>query len=154
MTDFHFEGSNEQNTSLRFEGLFNYLEEIPSELFELSYSNFPLNNMHLSDSRYIPDKVEKGSGTVNGKLELNGDKLNGTVKFAGRSLAFAEAGESGELSKAQQIIRDVIRQTNNINFNARISGEGDDLKFSLNSNLDELFVEILNAVVGKVVEKD
>jgi uncharacterized protein (TIGR03545 family) len=152
MTDFHFKGMSDNQRSLKFDGVLNYLEETPSEVFSLNYSNFTLKNIHLADSRLVPNKLESGLGTVSGSLDIKGEKLQSKIEFSGKSLNFGAVKAGSKANKAEQIIQDVIRQTDNVNFKAIISGEKDNLKFSLKSNLDEIFSRNLKAIVGKEVE--
>lgn len=153
MTDFHFDGSGEGKTAVKLEGVFNYLEETPSEMFKLSYSDFPLKGIKLADSRFIPNAVESGNGNVTSMLELNGEKLNGRIDFTGSALNFDTESSKKASNKAEQMIQDIIRKTERVTFNAKISGQKDALKFALSSNLDELFARNLKSVVGKEVEK-
>jgi len=153
MTDFRFEGSGENNSSLQFEGVLNYIEEIPAEVFKLSYTNFPLKNVQLADSRLVPAEIKSGIGTVNGTLDLKGETIQSEIEFVGRALNFDDSNKSSAGSKAEKMINELISQTDKINFKALIKGENDDLNFALRSNLDDLFSKNLKNLVGKEIEK-
>ncbi|MDP8202197.1 MAG: TIGR03545 family protein [Candidatus Tenebribacter burtonii] len=152
-TDFNVGGSTKAGLSLSANGELNYLHEEPQETFTLQYSNFSLKNVKLSDSELFPQKINNGFGDMEANLNLIGDKIAGKIGFAGKNLTF-DLEETGKAkTKFEEIIQDVIQNTNEIRFTAEIKGERDNLNFSLKSNLDELLVKNLKASLGKELEQ-
>ena len=152
-TSFSAEGSTKEDRSLSLNGELNYLEDEPQETFALNYSNFSLNNINLSDSDLLPYKIKKGSGNIEANLNLQGDTINGKIEFKSNNLTFDFGKTEKAKNKFEEIIRNVIQNTNSIHFTALIKGENDKLIFSLKSNLDELLMKSLKASLSKEVEQ-
>ncbi|MFC2088239.1 TIGR03545 family protein [Calditrichota bacterium] len=145
-------GSNKSGTSLDFDGELNYLKETPNENFNLRYTGFALANTKISDSKLLPNSINKGTGRLESVFNLAGDKIDGQIKFTGQNLVFDFSKQAKPKNKFDEIILSVIKSISTVDFVAKIQGHGDNLKFSINSNLDDLFVSKLNAILGKELE--
>ena len=152
VTDFALSGSGEQGRSVSLSGTLDYLTDQPRESFLLSYRNFSLQHLKLSDSDLLPYRIKSGRGHVESTLKLQGQEIKGKVVFSGKNLQF-DFGETQKKNKLKSVIRDLIQNTNSIEFSALISGKKDRLVFTLRSNLDELFVKNLKASLGKEVQQ-
>lgn len=145
-------GSNETGTSLNFEGELNYLEDVPTENFNLHYAGFSLANTKISDSKFMPNSINKGTGNLESVFNLEGDKIDGHIKFTGQNLVFDFSKQAKPKNKFDEIILSIIKSISTVDFVAKIQGHGDNLKFSINSNLDDLFVNRMNAILGNELE--
>ncbi len=152
-TDMDIKGFDNKGRGLSITGELDYLGEKPSEHINLLYKGFSLNNMKLSDSQFLPNKVKKGRGSVESNFDISGDKITGNIKFVGSELQFEQKDTQDSKNKLESIVRDIIKGTSTVDFIARISGEKDNLKFSLNSNLDDQFVSGLKSVISKDAEE-
>lgn len=146
-------GSSEKGASLKLNGELNYLQEKPAEDFKLSYTGFSLNNTYLSQSKFLPNKVAKGMGVITADLNLSGDEINSEIKFVGNNLRFDYADQAKPSNKFEEIIQSIVRGISTVDFKAKVTGKSDDLHFSLNSNLDDIFVRETKAIVSKEVEE-
>jgi len=151
-TEFKIGGGKKNKISMNLLGSLNYLEEIPGESIELSYSGFSLAGTQLSDSKFLPDKVARGIGTLKGKLNLKGDTIDGNIKFLGKQLQFDRKPDSKPANKFEGIVHSIVSEISAIDFTARIHGKQDNLKFSLDSNLDEIFADRMKNLVGKEIK--
>jgi len=152
VTDFAAAGSGPGGQKIALTGKLDYMEDEPKEDFKFNYSNFALRDIKLSDSELLPYKVEKGIGSIEAGLKMRADKIKGKITFFGTKLVFDQSTGGKSKTKLEQIIHETIKNTNNINFTAVISGEKDDLKFSITSNIDELIVKNLKASLSKEVD--
>ena len=150
-TDIDITGSREDGAALDFNGVFNYLEEKPSEKFNLKFAGFSLAHTKLSSSKFLPNQVEKGVGAVESSLNLAGENIDGKIIFAANKLVFDFADKPK--NKFDKIVRSIIKKTKKVDFVAKIKGRKDDLKFTLNSNLDDIFARNLKSVLNKEIEQ-
>ncbi|MCD4693647.1 MAG: TIGR03545 family protein [Calditrichales bacterium] len=150
-TDVDITGTREDGAALDFNGVFNYLEEKPSEKFNLKFAGFSLAHTKLSDSKFLPNQVEKGVGAVESSLNLTGENIDGKIIFAANKLVFDFAGKPK--NKFDKIVQSIVQKTNKVDFVAKIKGRKDDLKFTLNSNLDDIFARNLKSVLNKEIEQ-
>ncbi|MBN2425136.1 MAG: TIGR03545 family protein [Calditrichaceae bacterium] len=151
-TTIDLNGGREGGTSIKFTSELNYLEETPKETFNLDYNRISLNHTKLSDSPVFPTELEKGVGNVQAGLALVGETIDGKINFTGSDVvySFKEPKSGNDLYR---LIRDAIKNINRIEINALISGQRDQLKFRLNSNLDKAIADNVKAVIGAEVEK-
>jgi uncharacterized protein (TIGR03545 family) len=150
-TTIDLSGTGASGAKLSFTGEMNYLGEEPQEQFNLGYAGFSLANTKLSDSRLLPNEISKGSGTINTLLNLNGENIDGKIKFTSTGIVF-KTSESKPKNQVERIIQDVVKSINAIDFQAKIKGRKDDLTLSISSNLDELLVNNLKSTVNKEIE--
>ena len=152
-TDIFISGNKEAAASITFTGILNYLQDQPTEQFNLKYSGFSLANTQISESKLLPQKIQKGTGTVEANLALSGDQIDGKIKFTGANLTFDFSNQAQAKNKFDEIIQSIVRSINVIDLVAKIKGTKDDLSFSLNSNLDDLFVNKTREILSKEVEE-
>lgn len=150
-TDIDITGSREDGAALELNGIFNYLEEEPSEKFNLKFAGFSLAHTKLSNSKFLPNQIEKGVGAVESSLNLVGENIDGKITFAANKLVFDFADKPK--TKFDKIVQSIIKKTKKVDFVAKIKGRKDDLKFTLNSNLDDIFARNLKSVLNKEIEQ-
>jgi uncharacterized protein (TIGR03545 family) len=152
-TNISLGGQNAAGVRIALEGLLDYLKEEPSESFQLTYSGFSLANLKLSESSLLPNKVASGTGTIQTRLDLKGEQIDGVTAFTGKKMNFDFSGIPENRGKLETIIQSVLQSINEIEFKAHILGKSGDLKFSIDSNLDELFAQKIGAIVNEEFDK-
>ncbi|MCK4559383.1 MAG: TIGR03545 family protein [Calditrichia bacterium] len=153
ITDIAIEGKNEHGVRLALNGSLDYLSEEPAENFNLQYSGFSLADYQISRSKLIPNKIESGTGSVQSKLGLKGDQIEGEVSFTGKKLRFDMSGSDRGLNEIEEIIQSVIKSISTIDISAKVRGTGDNLHFSINSNLDDVLMNKMGSIVNERFEK-
>ncbi len=151
-TFIEIRGSSDAGASLNLTGNLNYLEDEPKENFYLQYAGFSLANTSLSDSKLLPNKVNKGNGKVESSFNLSGDKIDGKVIFTGQNLEFDFSDKLKSTNKIDELILSIMKSISTIDLVAKIKGEGGNLNFSLNSNLDDVLASRIKAQLGKEFE--
>ena len=152
-TEFFVGGSKENAAALALNGVLNYLQDQAVEQFTFKYDGFSLANTALSESKLLPNKIQKGVGTIDASLSLHGDQVESQIKFTGNNLSFDFGAQDQSNNKFDQIIQSIVRSIDMIDLVARIKGTQDDLAFSLNSNLDDLFVDKTREILSKEVDE-
>jgi uncharacterized protein (TIGR03545 family) len=147
-TEIDIKGAGEKGAKVELTGSLNYLEEVPKENFNVSYAGFSLANTKISESKFLPSKVQKGLGSVESTVNLSGDNIEGKVKFVGQKLQFDLSNQPKPKNKLDEIIQSIVKSIDMLDVIMVISGKGSDLKFRINSNLDDLFVKKMKAILG------
>lgn len=139
--------------SLQFDGILNYLDGNKKEEFVLKYNGISLDGISLSDSKLMPNNLQKGLGFIDANLNLNNDEIFGEIKFDAKDVIFDFSNSETNLNEAEKFLQNLIKGVDNINFTAKIEGKTNNLKFSLKSNLDKLFADNLKSMLGDEVQK-
>lgn len=138
-TIIKIKGQSAGNRSFVLEGTLNYLNKTPHEIFNIEYAGFSLNNTQISNSPYLPSKVQKGVGNFQAKVELIGDTVLSEINFVARRLSFAPT-TSQKLTYAQQLVMESLQQISLLDVKARITGQAGHWQIKINSNLDDLLL--------------
>ena len=152
-TEFKVVGARSGGAELNLNGVLNYLGEQSEEIFSMSYIGFSLADTKISDSKFLPKKINKGIGAFETYLNIRGQKIDGTIKFHADKVRFEKSTAQKPKNKAEEIIQSVIDGITMIDFVARVKGSGDNITFSLSSNLDDIFVKRLKGIAGEEVAK-
>jgi len=147
-TEFEIKGSSAKAAEVQLTGSLDYLEEIPKENFHVYYAGFSLAKTKISKSNLLPNEIEKGIGKIRSSVNLNGDNINGKVKFIGKQLVFDLSQQAKPKNKIDEIIQSIVKSISSLDVEMAIKGKGDDLSFRINSNLDDLFVQKMNAILS------
>ncbi len=151
-TKFDIQGGKTKKINVSLDGEINYLAEVPQRLSELNYAGFSLNNTRLSSSRLLPNRINTGTGAMLTNLEIEGEKIKGSIKFSAGSLVFAQDAGNEARTKAEQIIQSIISGISMVEVTALIKGERDQLSIKIQSNIDRIFAERLQEVVGQEIQ--
>jgi uncharacterized protein (TIGR03545 family) len=152
-TEIDVGGENTQGIKLALNGILNYLSEEPSESFKLNYSGFSLADVKISDSPLLPNKLSKGRGTLQTGLELIGNKIDGNINFSANKVSFQFTDKSKKQNKLENMLQSILKTVNTVDFQAKIEGKSDNLKFSIRSNLDDVLTEKIGAIVSEEFNK-
>ena len=132
-------GQSTTNRSFALNGSLNYLQNIPHETVNFDYKGFSLNNTKISNSPYLPSKLQKGVGNLQVKVELKGDTLLCNLYFVGYELAFSPPDRQ-KLNDVQKLVMETLQQVTSLNIKAGIKGWAGKWQINLNSNLDDLLL--------------
>ena len=147
-TEIDIKGSSEKGAKVQIDGSLNYLEEVPQENFKVMYAGFSLANTKISESKFLPSKVAKGLGSIESTVSLSGDNIDGRVKFIGQKLSFDLSNLPKPKNKMDEIIQSIVKSIDMLDVIMVIQGKGNDLKFRINSNLDDLVMNKMKAILG------
>jgi uncharacterized protein (TIGR03545 family) len=142
----------DKQTEFSLNGDLNYLDEIPQETFSMLYNGFPLNGMKIADSPVLPRSITKGSGRMSSQLALKGSQINSTTRFNGSGVGF-EFAQKDNPDKFTQLMHGAFADISALSFTARVSGTQSNLKFNLDSNLDDLLMAKMRESVSGELEK-
>jgi len=151
-TTFEIGGSSKTGAKVALNGLLNYMGKIPNENFKFKYDGFSMNSTNLIKSRFLPEKIDKGVGSVFTEVDIRGKYIKGTVEFSCNNLIFATSAAEPK-NKIEEIILEILMKIDQINFVAKLEGSESNFKFSLDSNLDEMIYNNIKAKISGELEK-
>jgi uncharacterized protein (TIGR03545 family) len=152
-TSLSIGGQNAAGVRIALDGLLDYLKKEPAEEFNLTYSGFSLANLKLSEFSLLPNKIASGAGTVQTGITINGDQIDGRLSFNGKKMSFDFSGTKTSSGKLEEIIQSLLKDIHDVNFVAHIQGKAGALKFTVDSNLDDLFAQKIGAIVNQEFDK-
>ncbi|GJQ64369.1 MAG: hypothetical protein SCALA702_34220 [Melioribacteraceae bacterium] len=147
-TNFNIESLSGGNRNLKLSGVFNYLSDIPQEQINLTFTGFTLNNFKLSDAKLLPEKIESGNGAFAAAFSLSGERINSNMSFSASAVKFSKL-KNTENDEVSRIIDRVLSKVNTLTILASLNGEKSDLKFSVKSNLDNVFADALKETLNE-----
>jgi uncharacterized protein (TIGR03545 family) len=150
-TVFAINGSRTDKAALELKGEFNYLAQ-PHENFSFTLSDVPLAHSKLAESPLMPYPLAKGSGTFKTSAEIGSDQLTFAQSFQGTGLEFDFSGKTAPASQMDKIVQSVLSSASTVTFNAGVKSSEENTDFSLNSNLDDLFVGKLRSLLSDKVQ--
>lgn len=147
-------GGQKERTSVKIDGLFDYLEDTAKENFTLNFEGISLNDVKLTDFPLLPSRIESGIANLQANINFNGNNFASTVRFAGSQLRFAKAETSEDADpRLVRVRKSLMQAIKEINFTANVEQSEGNFKFNLRSNLDNLLADQLKNLVSKEVEQ-
>lgn len=148
---FNIGGKDASNRSMTLTGEFNYLEEEPRETINFTYDGFGLQGSKISPSQLLPYPLKTGTGEVSASVNIIDKRFDSEIGYKAKGIAF-DFGENPSKDRIQQLIRDAVSSTDQINVTALVDNLDGPLKVKVRSNIDDLFVNALKSTVSREVD--
>jgi len=152
-TKLELKGNNDKGAEVTLNGLFDYLTENPKENFNFQYRGFSLADYKISNSRFLPNKIKRGTGLIASKLALESNQVEGEIAFNGKNLRFDMSLPDRKLNEIEKIIQSALNDISTVNFSAKVRGTSEKLDFLITSNLDEILMNKIGSIVNERFEK-
>jgi len=149
---FNIGGSDANNRTMKLNGEFNYLEQEAKETVQFNYSGFNLAGSKLSPSDLLPYPLIEGTGEIDAQVNILDKRIDSEIEYLNKGLKF-DFGDNPSSSRVQQLIRDAVSSTDQINVTALVDNVDGPLKVKIQSNIDNLFVDALKSTISKEVEQ-
>tara|TARA_R110002124_G_scaffold219424_1_gene385309 strand:- start:17165 stop:18991 length:1827 start_codon:yes stop_codon:yes gene_type:complete len=149
---FNIGGKDDSNRSMNLTGEFNYLGEEPKETVNFTYDGFSLKGSKISPSKLLPYPLKTGTGEVSASVSIIAKRFDSEIGYKAKGIAF-DFGDNPSKNRVQQLIRDAVSSTDQINVTALVDNLDGPLKVKVRSNLDDLFVNALKSTVSKEVDR-
>lgn len=148
---FNIGGKDAANRSMSLTGEFNYLGEQPRESIKFVYDGFGLKGTKISPSQLLPYPLKTGTGEVTASVDIIDKRFDSEIGYKAKGIAF-DFGTNPSKDRIQQLIRDAVSSTDQINVTALVDNLDGPLKVKVRSNIDDLFVNALKSTVSKEVD--
>lgn len=145
-------GKNEINTTLQISGLMNYTTDTAQEDFNVIYEGFVIENVNLSESKLLPNKLKQGRGYLKAKLNMTDNYLETGIGFEVKNMELLSESTL-ELSFIEQTIQSTLSDLNELTVNSTIKGTKNNLSFELDSNIDDLLSQKLNSLLSEGINQ-
>jgi|TARA_R100000541_G_scaffold10950_2_gene19023 uncharacterized protein (TIGR03545 family) len=149
---FNLGGSDDSNRSMTLTGEFNYLGDDPRETINFTYDGFGLKGSKISPSELLPYPLKTGTGEVSASVSIIDKRFDSEIGYKAKGIAF-DFGQNPSKNRVQQLIRDAVSSTDQINVTALVDNLNGPLNVKVRSNLDDLFVNALRNTVSKEVDQ-
>jgi len=146
-------GTRGDKAALTLAGEFNYLEDIPRESFKVNMAQIPMKDVKLSNSALLPNALSRGIGSVDADVDIRGEQLTGGIDFVGQNLQFAVQEKTEKSDVFLEKIQMMISNTSTIDFRSRVKSQGEELDFSVNSNLDDVVYQQFRSIVSSEIDE-
>lgn len=148
---FNLGGQDASNRKMTLSGEFNYLGEQPKETINFSYDGFGLKGTKLSPSELLPYPLTTGTGEVSASVNIIDKRFDSEIAYKAKGITF-DFGANPSQNRIQQLIRDAVSSTDQINVTALVDNVNGPLNIKVRSNVDDLFVNALKNTVSKEVD--
>ena len=149
---FDLGGKDNSNRSMTLTGEFNYLGENPRETINFTYDGFGLKGSKISPSELLPYPLKTGTSEVSASFSIVDKRFDSEIAYKAKGIAF-DFGQNPSKDRIQQLIRDAVSSTDQINVTALVDNLDGPLKVKVRSNVDDLFVNALKSTVSKEVDR-
>ncbi len=149
---FNIGGEDAGNRSMNLSGEFNYLGEEPRESIRFEYAGFNLAGSKLSPSDLLPYPLIEGKGEISAEVNIIDKRIDSQIEYLNKGLRF-DFGQNPSKNRVQQLIKDAVSSTDEINVTALVDNVDGPLKVKIRSNIDDLFVNALKSTVSKEVDR-
>lgn len=148
---FSAKGQAEDGRALELSGVLDHVEDKSEDFFEFNLRNMNLNNFSIGKSPYLPDKIKSGRGDLTASAIFEDQNFDIKVDIKTRKLEF-DFSQFESSNQFVDIVHEVISNLDVITVQSRIQGTGEDLKISLDSNLDEKVSRELKSMGTKALK--
>ncbi len=123
-----------------------HTQSTPYDSLNISYIGLESKSLGLPSSDYLPS-FEKSNSRISAKFVKDGDIID-----CGLNLTMDEvSARAPEDDEVKEIVKNLWSGMDAINIDARVLGPSDNLKVSVNSNIEKIFSKRLKALFGEKI---
>lgn len=122
-----------------------HTQDVPKDTVTVSAQGLPGAGFNLPASDYLPN-LNAGQVGFTARFALEGDRLEAGLQAA---LSGLTPPTPAQQDTAKQLAAELWKDVNRVNLQAAVAGTGDDLQFSLSSDLDRVLGDRLKAMAGE-----
>ena len=149
-TVIDLKGLQQDKLSGMLAGVLDHTTEISNDSFNIVFKNKSLNDMSIAKTPYLPSKIKKGRGDFDAIVRFEKENLLAKLDVKARDLTF-DFSQTQTSNKFVPIVQEVISSMDLVTLRAEAAGKADNLKFKLDSNIDELVSKRLKSMGTKAL---
>jgi len=149
-TVINLKAIQENKLSGIFAAVLDHTTEISSDSFNIHFKNVSLNNVKIHKTPYLPSKIRRGKADFNSLVRFENETILAQINIKARDLDF-DFRQVQTDNKFVEIVQEVINSIKVLTLDTKISSEGDNLDFKMDSNLDELVSRKLKGIGTKAL---
>lgn len=142
-------GQNPNNSKIRLTATIDGRTKKSVDTYQVTYSDFPLNNITVSESEIFPYDIAKGKGRIQSTIKLNRGKYNGKLDFYGSSMKFRKNRKVKSKSEIQKFLDQSVKKLSNLNVKCKFSNDN----ISINSNIDDIYNKEIKNYLDKTISE-
>ncbi len=120
--------------------------DVPKDTVSLSGQGLSSAALKLPSSDYLP-RLDTGQVAFTSQFTLEGDRLAADLKATVSGMTAPDPSQAQDQTK--KLVAELWQGVSRVNLQASVAGSGDDLQFSLTSDLDRLLGERLKTMAGE-----
>jgi uncharacterized protein (TIGR03545 family) len=120
--------------------------DVPKDTVSVSAQGLSSAALKLPSSDYLP-RLDAGQVAFTSRFTLEGDRLEADLKAALSGLTPPVPGPNAD--DAKKLVAELWQGVKRVNLQAKVTGSGDDLQFSLSSDLDRMLGDRLKSMAGE-----
>lgn len=138
-------GVKQDQRALIIDGHLDHTTENFQDRFHIKFANVILNNLSMQGSNYLPSRIKKGRAEIDLSAEFSGEKYRVDLDILTREMSF-DFSKMKTDNQFVDIVRKVIEKINIITLHAMITGQEDQVDFTMSSNLDSRISQELRQI--------
>jgi uncharacterized protein (TIGR03545 family) len=123
--------------------------DLPRETFDLELRDLPLAGLTLSDFPLLPYTLSRGTATVNGRIDFQGQDFLAQVRLSASGMMFDTGQRPDGLSdELHTLSLAMARSIGELNLTASVVQEGDQFSMNIRSSIDGMMLDGLRQVLS------
>lgn len=132
-------------------GKLDHTGRVPKDEFVLSVKNIDLTDKKWDAPDYLPSTIASGRANADIQFGLNGPKMS--ARMNAKATKVKLSGSVPPKNQVERIIQDAFANLDDLIITATAWGSGDDLDFSVKTNLDNVISSRIKQSVGKEISQ-
>ncbi len=153
-TTFEVKGTRKDSAGIVFNGEFDYRGDTEREYFALNFNNLPMRNISLTNFPLLPRELDRGQGFIESSLNLTGSDFKSQIAFKTKDVRFDFSERPEDIPDyIYSLSRSIAESIDEITFDASLEYISNDLRFSVQSNLDNIIADRLKEILSEELKK-
>ncbi len=151
-TTFGVNGTRKDSAGIVFTGELDYRED--TERFALDFNDLPLSNISLTDFALLPRQLDSGRGFIESSLAASGGDFESKIAFRAQKVQFNFSDRPENIPDyIYNLSRSIAESIDEITFKASLASISGELRFTVQSNLDDIIADRLEEVLTEELKK-
>ncbi len=153
-TTFEVNGTRKDSAGIVFTGTLDYREDTGKELFTLNFNSLPMRNITLTDFALLPRELDRGQGFIESSLSMNGSDFESQIAFRAQEVRFDFSDRPEDIPDyIYKLSRSIAESIDEITFEASLEYISDNLRFTVQSNLDNVIADRLKDILSEEIKR-
>ncbi len=153
-TTFEVKGTRKDSAGIVFTGELDYREDTGKELFTLDFNSLPMRNISLTDFALLPRQLDSGRGFIESTLGVSASDFESKIAFRAQDVRFDFSDRPKNIPDyIYKLSRSIAKSIDEITFEASLAYISDELRFTVQSNLDDIIADRLEEILSEELKK-
>lgn len=145
-------GTDENGGSIKLDGIFDYIGEIPKDSLLVSVAGIPLKGFNFASSQFLPLEIESGRGSISGALSFIGERFLLESRIKGEEISYNEQDTEKDNDELKDLQQRVARSLSSFSVEVFSKYIEDSFSLDLRSDIGKLIAEATQQMLGDQVD--